>query len=105
MGNLSNGEKPTIWGTSHIKKSYNIGKSRKKFDIELSYNLGNYYRNYVVGNSRNYFFNPKIWGNSEKRICCSKYHSNNMWGIPQNVAITHISEFARTKQTHLMSAA
>jgi hypothetical protein len=24
--------------------------------------------------------NPTIWGNSEKRICCSKYHSDNVMG-------------------------
>ena len=35
MGNFSNGEKPTIWGTSHIKKSYIMGKSKKKFDIVI----------------------------------------------------------------------
>ena len=30
MGNFSNGEKPTIWGTSHIKEKLHHGEVKKK---------------------------------------------------------------------------
>ena len=69
MGNFSNGEKPTVWGTSHIKKSYIMGKSKKvKHKIFLQYG--------------------EIL---EKEYAAVNTITTMLWGIPQNVFTTHIS--------------
>ena len=68
MGNFSNGEKPTIWG------------SHGKLNMESSCNLGNYEKTCIVGNSWKKTVNPTIWGNPERRICCDKNRSGNYLG-------------------------
>ena len=61
-----------IRGTGRSKDMGNI-QGRRKVQSEKSS---------IVGNSRKKIVNPTIWGNSEKRICCSKYHNDNVMGIP-----------------------
>ena len=70
--NLIKFKTTVIRGTGRSKDMGNI-QGRRKIQSEKSS---------IVGNSRKKIVNPTIWGNPEKRICFSKYHSNNVVGNP-----------------------
>ena len=78
-------------GEPVISKKATSWGSHRKLNIESSFNLGNYEKTCIVGNSpQKRIVNPTILGNPEKRICCSKYCSDN---DPQIVVTTHIGAF------------